>query len=141
MGVGKSLAEMSSRASARFYLQSVVFPIIEGIAKREKITLNEEISKMISKGETIGTYAQLPEFRGRVDDILGSPAACFVLGKFQHHLRRPDQEIRASAPWWVERIGETRPEIYGIIKHQPGGEKWLGDTFIDIVKICREHAG
>jgi hypothetical protein len=140
VGLGMNLAEVSNRASARFYLQSVVFPIIESIAKREKVTLGEEISKMIAKGETIRTYAQLPESRKKVDEILGSPAAYFVLGKLQRHLRRPDHEISASVPWWMERIRETRPEIYGIINGQPGGEKWLGDTFIDILKICREYA-
>ena len=135
-----NLAEVSNRTSERFYLQNVVFPIIEGIAKREKVTLGEEISKMIAKGETIGTYAQLPESRKKIDEILGSPAACFVLGKLQRNLRRPDHEIRASVPWWMERIRETRPEIYGIITCQPSGEKWLGDTFMDLLKICREYA-
>ena len=78
-----------------------------------------------------------PSISRRLDEIIGSPTACFVLDRFQNHIEKPENEIRASVPWWIERIGETRPEIWVEITKRPGGERWLGDTFVDIATICR----
>lgn len=139
-GMGSSLGEMGKRASARFYLQSMIFPIIDGIARGENLTLREEVAKMIEEGVTIGAYARRPEHRRRLDETLGSPAACFILDRFRDHIEKPEREIRASVPWWIERIRETRPEICVEITARPGGERWLGDTFVDIARICRGYA-
>lgn len=140
-GLGREVADQGSRASARFYLQSVVFPMIDGIAQREKLTLGEQISNMILRGETLRSYSHRPEFKRRVEDTLGSPTASFLLGKVRPHLSKPEHEIRASVPWWIERIGETRPEVCRVIKGHPRGEMWLGDMFVDMIQICREYAG
>lgn len=140
-GLGRGLADQSGRASARFYLSSVVFPVIDGIAQNERITLDQQVYNMINRGETLRSYSQRPEFKRRVEDTLANPAAGFLLGKVRPHLSRPEHEIRASVPWWIERIGETRPEVCRVIKGQPGGERWLGDMFVDMIQICREYAG
>ncbi len=140
-GLGREVADQGGRASARFYLKRVVFPVIDGIAEKEKLTLDEQVTNMIRRGETLRSYAQRPEFSKRVEETLGSPTACFLLGKFRPHLSKPEHEIRASVPWWIERIGETRPEVCRVIRGQPGGERWLGDMFVDMIQICREYAG
>jgi hypothetical protein len=130
---------MGKRASARFYLQTMIFPLIDGIAKKENLSLREEVVKMIEEGVTIGAYAQRPEYRRRLDETIGSPTACFVLDRLKNHIEKPEKEIRASVPWWIERIKETRPEICVEITTRPGGERWLGDTFVDIATICRGY--
>jgi hypothetical protein len=118
----------------------MIFPLIDGIAKKENLSIREEVVKMIDKGLTIGAYTRHPEYRRRLDETLGSPAACFVLDRFRDHIEKPENEIRASVPWWIERIRETRPEIYVEITTRPSGERWLGDTFVDIATICRGYS-
>ncbi len=140
-GLRRGVADKGGRASARFYLNSVVFPLIEVIAKKERVTLAEQVSRMIARGETIGSYASRPEFRRKLDETLGNPAACFLLGKVRPHLNRPEQEIRDSVPWWIERIGETQPDVCSVIRDNPGGERWLGDVFIETLRICGERLG
>ncbi len=127
---------MGKKASAHFYLKSMIYPVLNSIAQNEHLSIVEEVAKMIDGGVTIGEYARRPEYGEKLEDTLGSPTACFVIDKFRGHLEKPEHEIRASVPWWLERIRETRPEIHAVISSRPGGEKWLGDTFVDITKLC-----
>jgi hypothetical protein len=75
----------SSRASARFYLQNVVFPMIDGLVK-EKISFEEQVTNPIRSGETLRKYADKPELQERFDETLGNPAVRLLIGRFRSHL-------------------------------------------------------
>jgi hypothetical protein len=113
--------------------------MIDGLAQRERVNIEEQVTNMIRRGETLIVYAEKPEYKKRFDDTLGNPAVKLLLGRFRSHLEKTEEEIRASMPWWVERIRETRPELCSVISREPDGVNWLGTIFIDIVHICRRY--
>lgn len=113
--------------------------MIDGLAQREKVNIEEQVTNMIRRGETLRVYAEKPEYKKRFNDTLGNPAVKLLLGRFRSHFEKTEEEIRASMPWWVERIRETRPELCNVISREPDGINWLGTIFIDIVHICRRY--
>jgi len=139
-GLRSEIVEHSKKASARFYLRSVVFPVLDGLAEKEKVSIEQQITNMIRRDETLHFYENNPDFKKRFDDTLGNPAVRHLLRRFRAHLDTTEEEIRGSIPWWFERMRKTRPEICSVITNEPNGENWLGTIFVDIVNLCRRYA-
>ena len=133
------MAELIKKTSARLYLNSVVFPMIEGVAKKENVSLEQQVSNMIKKGDTLGTYADKPEYRKKIDEVFSHSSVLFLLNRFKGQLNTPESEIRDSMPWWMERIKETKPELQGVIANEPMGQEWLAQIFIDVIKLCKGY--
>ena len=133
------MAELIKNTSARLYLNSVVFPMIEGVAKKENVSLEQQVSNMIKKGDTLGTYADKPEYRKKIDEVFNHSSVRFLLNRFKGQLNTPESEIRNSMPWWMERIKETKPELNNVIAKEPKGQDWLAQIFIDVIKLCKGY--
>ena len=125
------------RASARRYLNSVVFPIIEDVAKKENVSLERQVSNMIQRGDTLGSYADKPEYRKKIDEVFSHSGVRFLIRQFKDQLDMPEGEIRSSMPWWMERIKETKPELNRVIAKEPKGQEWLAQIFIDVINLCK----
>ena len=125
------------RASARRYLKSVVFPIIEDVAKKENVPLERQVSNMIHRGDTLGSYAGKPKYRKKIDEVFSHPGVRFLLNQFKDQLNTSESEIRSSMPWWMERIKETKPELNRVIAKEPKGQEWLAQIFIDVINLCK----
>ena len=127
------------RASARLYLNTIVFPMIEGVAKKENVSLDQQVLNMIKRRDTLGAYADKPEYRERIDGVFSHSSVRFLLNRFKGHLDTPDSDIRGSMPWWMERIKETKPELNKVIAGEPEGQDWLAQIFIDVIKLCKSY--
>jgi hypothetical protein len=113
--------------------------MIEGVAKKENVSLEQQVSNMIKKGDTLGTYADKPEYRKKIDEVFSHSSVRFLLNRFKGQLNTPESEIRDSMPWWMERIKETKPELQGVIANEPKGQEWLAQIFIDVIKLCKGY--
>ena len=133
------MSDYIKRASARLYLETVVFPMLDKVAKKENVSLEQQVSNMIKRGDTLGTYANKPEYRIKIDNVFGHSSVLFLLNRFKGQLNTPEKEIRESMPWWIERIRETKPELNSIITNELKGQEWLAQIFIDVIKLCKEH--
>jgi len=133
------LIDFIKRASARQYLNSVVFPMIEGVAKKENVSLEQQVSNMIQRGDTLGSYADKPEYRKKIDEVFSHSSVRFLLNRFKGQINTPDSEIRNSMPWWMERIKETKPELNSVIAKESKGQEWLAQIFIDVIKLCKGY--
>ena len=133
------MAEFIRVASARLYLNTVVFPMLEGVAKKEKVSLEQQVSNMIKNGVTLGIYADNPEYRKKIDEVFSHSSVRFLLNRFKGQLDTPETKIRSSMPWWMERIKETKPDLYCVISVEPKGQEWLAQIFIDVIKLCRSY--
>jgi hypothetical protein len=131
------LAELIRVTSARLYLKTVVFPMLEGVAKKEKISIEQQVSNMIKNGVTLGSYADNPEYRKKIDEVFSHSSILFLLNRFKGQLNMPESKTRGSMPWWMERIKETKPDLYSVISVEPNGQEWLAQIFIDVIKLCR----
>ncbi len=125
------------KASARRYLNSVIFPIIEDVAKKENILLERQVSNMIHRGDTLGSYAGKPEYRKKIDEVFSHSSVRFLINQFKDQLNMPESKIRSSMPWWMERIKETKPELNSVIAKEPKGQEWLAQIFIDVIHLCK----
>ncbi len=130
---------MIKRASAHLYLNSVVFPMIEGVAKKENVSLEQQVSNMIKRGDTLGAYAEKPEYRKKIDEVFSHSSVRFLLNRFKDQINTPEDEIRASMPWWMERIKETMPDLNSVIAKEPKGKAWLAQIFIDVIVLCKSY--
>ena len=133
------MSELIKKASARLYLNSVVFPMIEGVAKKENVSLEQQVSKMINTGDTLGTYADKPEYRKRIDEVFSHASVRFLLNRFKDQLNTPESKIRDSMPWWMEQIKDTKPELHDVIFKELNGQEWLSQIFIDVIKLCKSY--
>lgn len=133
------MAELIRVVSARLYLNTVVFPMLESVAKKEKVSLEQQVSNMIKNGVTLGTYADNPEYRKKIDEVFSHSSVLFLLNRFKGQLDTPESKIRGSMPWWMERIKETKPDLHCVISVEPKGQEWLAQIFIDVIKLCRSY--
>ena len=133
------MAEFIRVASARLYLNTVVFPMLEGVAKKEKVSLEQQVSNMIKNGVTLGTYADNLEYRKKIDEIFSHSSVLFLLNRFKGQLDTPESKVRGSMPWWMERIKETKPDLHHVISLEPNGQEWLAQIFIDVIELCRGY--
>jgi hypothetical protein len=127
------------KTSAQLYLNTVVFPMIEGVAKKENVSLEQQVSNMIKRGDTLGAYADKPEYKERIDGVFSHSSVRFLLTRFQSQLDTPEGVIRKSMPWWMDRIKETKPRLHDVIAGEPNGQEWLAQIFIDVIKLCKSY--
>jgi hypothetical protein len=113
--------------------------MIEGVAKKENVSLEQQVSKMINTGDTLGTYADKPEYRKRIDEVFSHASVRFLLNRFKDQLNTPESKIRDSMPWWMEQIKDTKPELHDVIFKEPNGQEWLSQIFIDVIKLCKSY--
>ena len=136
--LGKNIGEEGRRVSAHFYVEHIIIPIIDKLAKDENVNTEQEIKNLIQRRERLTVYADNPEFRKRLIAIVNYPGVHFILTRFRSQLNTPVPDIIASVPWWMDRIKETKPSLYNAIDGEPDGRLWLGETLVDILILFRE---
>ncbi len=136
--MGKNISEEGRKVSARFYVEHIIIPIIDKLAKDENVDAEQEIRNLISRRQRLTVYADNPEFRKRLITIVNYPGVHLILTRFKSQLNTPVPDIIASVPWWMDRIKETRLGLYRAIDGEPDGRLWLGETLVDILILFRE---
>ena len=135
-----SVLDSGKRASARFYLDHIVFPVLDNIAREHKMGTEAQISQMIRKKETLESHLDDPRVVNKLNEITRNPGVKFLLGRFKGYLEYSRDKVFASLPWWLERIQETRPPLYKIISEEPGGNEWFGDTLYGVIELLKKYA-
>jgi hypothetical protein len=133
------MMDAGKRASARFYLDHIVFPVLDSIAKDHGVRTEEQIALMIRNKDTLGNHLDDPRLVEKLNDIMKNPGVRFLLGRFKGYLEYSRQQVFSSLPWWMERIEETRPSFHRVLMEEPGGSEWFGDTLYGVIELFRKY--
>jgi hypothetical protein len=137
--MNKKLQDQTQVASAHFYIQCVIVPSIERLAREECVDSEHEIINMIKRRERLRDHSNDPQFSKKLRGIVHYPRVYFVLIKFRTHLEVSDEKIMNAVPWWMDRLNETNPSLYKAINSEPEGRLWFGEVLVDLITLLREY--
>ena len=129
----------SRRASARFYLSHIVFPVLDDFAASNGLTINDQIAKMIGNKDTVRRHMSDPQVVEKLEFVMAHPGVHFLLGRFEGYLNYSKEQVFEALPWWMERIRETRPDFYKVLVDEPGGREWFGGLLFETISIVKEY--
>ncbi len=133
------MIDAGKRASARFYLEHIVFPVLDGIAADHGVRTEEQIAQMIRNRETLESHLDDPKVLDKLNDVMKNPGVRFLIGRFRGYLEYSREQVYKTLPWWMERIEETRPSFYKVLIVEKGGSEWFGDTLYGVIELFRKY--
>lgn len=123
---------------ASIFLNSVLFPYIEGYAEAYNVKETEILSKWIKEKKTLGSL--IVSNKNAVDAFVNNPQV-FAYRSLAMEPLKNATEADARKPetiqWWVERIGQIRPDMAMVIQSTPGGLWWVEQTLAEIVSYLK----
>ncbi len=134
------MMDAGKRASARFYLDHIVYPVLDSVAKDHGVRTEEQIALMIRNKETLENHLDDPRVVEKLNDVMKNPGVRFLLGRFKGYLEYSREQVFASLPWWMERMEETRPSFHRVLTEEPGGSEWFGDTLYGVIELFRKYS-
>lgn len=131
--------EKLRRRQSILFMQMILYPFIDGVAKGAKNSPPEQLTLMIRQGQTIGhVIASAPP--EEINTLLSDPQISMWMGLARPFLKAEEADIRGPNPvegglnavdWWLERIKETRLDYYRIIIREKNGKWWLQESLVD----------
>ena len=128
------------RASARFYLSHIMFPVIDNVAASHGMTVDDQVAEMIRKNDSIRSHLDDPKVVEKLKEVIVNPGVRFLLSRFKGYLNLSKDEVLVAIPWWMNRIKETRPSFYRVLVKEPGGDKWFGNSLFETLNILKEYS-
>lgn len=122
---------------ANFFMNSILYPYIDGLAEQSQISPLEQLVLLIRQGRTLGSIFE--ENREQVQTFLTKTEIRMWTTIVRPFLSASEEDIhsRESMTFWLERIKETRSEFYRIIVREPNGLWWLENSLIDCFNFLK----
>jgi len=127
------------RASARFYLSHIMFPVLDNVAASHSLTINDQVAKMIRNKDSLQSHLDDPKVVKKIEEASANPGVRFLLRHFKSYLSLSRDEVFDALPWWIDRIEETRPSFHKVLVEEPGGGEWFGNVLFETLTIFREY--
>ena len=128
-----------NRRWAKFFLESCLFPAIDGLAMGNGRKPAEEVRSLIKEGKSLKV---LFEGGKQYIEAFVNDARMRILANFVNRFADiEDVEIRKNpviAAWWLSVIKTTRPEFYNVIDEAgEQGTWWLRESLVDALGLIK----